>query len=458
MHVEITRGEEIYPLELSARLLEQVDEYTKKWILENTDGDYPVAIRFTEQANVLKELVNLPEQLEQERSSIEAWINDFLKEELERCQSGFDNSEEGEEEPQPYDPHRINIRNERWSIAHMFELIDKWKQVDLSPDFQRGFVWDYRRKSQLIESLMLRIPVPAFYLAETVDGRYQVVDGLQRLTTITQFLKNEFRLKYLEYLEEQEGRWFNEEGKKEGIDQNYWRNILQTQITVNIIEAKSPSKVKFDVFRRINTGGKPLNNQEIRNCLSETHTRELINGLAYSDDFRLATDGSVSTGRMQAHELVLRFIGFWHDRVLGLDDWAYRGNMTEYLDGLIELLNEFGPNRFSEIQGAFRRGMQNAHHLFGQYAFRKCLPEHLEPAARRQLINKSLFTTWSVVLATLDTDTIKAQMEPGIFTRKLAERLDKDEEYYTSVSYKTNDRIYVDKAFAIARELINQIK
>lgn len=459
MHIEITKGKEIIALDLSAKLLEEVDEYTRKWMLNIIGDEYSESTHFTEEAFALKELDTLPDNLEQERPSIEAWINDFLKEELERRQAGFDDSEEGEpDEPQPYDPHRINIRNERWSIAHMFELIDKWNQVDLSPDFQRGFVWDYKRKAQLIESLMLRIPVPAFYLAETSDGRYQVVDGLQRLTTITQFMKNEFRLKHLEYLEDQEGCWFKEDGKKKGIDQNYWRNIQQTQITVNIIEAKSPRKVKFDVFRRINTGGKPLNNQEIRNCLSEPHTRKLINDLAFSEDFQVATDGGVSTSRMQAHELVLRFIGFWHDRILGLEEWAYKGNMTEYLDGLIEILNQSDTNSFPEIRAAFQRGMQNAYYLFGKYAFRKYLPEHFDPDARRQFINKSLFTTWSVVLTTLDNETLRNNLEEGAFARILAARLEQDEDYYTSVSYKTNDRVYIDKAFEIAKELVEEIK
>ena len=280
------------------------------------DTNVDVKIEFKEREFILLKIGPLPKIVRTEKTDIETLINDFLKEELETRQSGFDDSDDNsQEEPQPYDPHKINIRNDRWSISHMFELIDKWNQVELSPDFQRGFVWDYKRKSQLIESLMLRIPVPAFYLSEAVDGKYQVVDGLQRLTTITQFLRNGFPLKHLEYLKDQENRYFTTEGKKKGIETSYWRNVLQTQITVNIIESTSPAKVKFDVFRRVNTGGKPLNNQEIRNCLSNENTRRLINELAYSEEFRDATSGSVGTSRMQAQELVLRFIVFWHEKI-----------------------------------------------------------------------------------------------------------------------------------------------
>lgn len=458
MFVDMLIDGENTPVELVPRLIEEQED-TRQWELVNANGGPPVQIHFTERSFVLQTVDDLPAQIVSDQTDhIRTWINDFLKEELERKQSGLDISDENEQaEPQPYDPHKINIRNQNWSVSHMFELIQKWNQVELAPDFQRGFVWDYARKSQLIESLMLRIPVPAFYLAETEDGRYQVVDGLQRLSTITQFLNNEFPLKHLEYLNDQEGCYFekSEDKKKKGIDANYWRNILQTQITVNIIEAKSPAKVKFDVFRRVNTGGKPLNNQEIRNCLAEKYTRDLINELAFSEAFIIATGRSVSTARMEAQELVLRFIGLWHDRVKQLPEWVYKGNMTEYLDNAVELLNARNSAPFEEIKGAFNRSMRNAEYLFAQYSFRKCLPEHLLPGARQQLINKSLYSTWSVVLANAKPEDVSAAISKGALAGALAEALSKDSKYFDAVSYKTNDKSVLDKAFEKAEKLMS---
>lgn len=446
------------PVELVAKLINEQGD-TRKWELTNANGGPLVDIRFTERSFVLESVEKLTEQISTDQPDyIRNWINDFLKEQLEKRQSGLDISEDNEQaEPQPYDPRKINIRSQNWAVSHVFELIDKWQQVDLAPDFQRGFVWDYARKSRLIESLMLRIPVPAFYLAETEDGKYQVVDGVQRLTTITEFMKNEFPLKHLEYLNDQEGFFFenNEAINQQGIDGNYWRNILQTQITVNIIEAKSPSKVKFDVFRRVNTGGKPLNNQEIRNCLAEKHTRDLINELAFSDQFRSATSGSVGTARMEAQELVLRFIGLWHDRVKRQSEWIYKGNMTEYLDNAVELLNARKPETFDEIRRAFYSSMTNAEHLFEQYSFRKCLPQHLAPGARQQLINKSLYSTWSVVLSRVATEEVASVLQRGVLATALAEVLNKDEEYFNAVSYKTNDKAVLDVAFRKAERLLS---
>ena len=104
---------------------------------------------------------------------------------------------------------------------------------------------------------MLRIPLPVFYMAQDRNGVLQVVDGLQRLTVIQQFLNNELRLKDLEYLKNEEGKYFRHEDPNMCIDQRYRKRVMQTQILVNIIDPQTPVDVKFDIFKRINQGGRP---------------------------------------------------------------------------------------------------------------------------------------------------------------------------------------------------------
>lgn len=132
--------------------------------------------------------------------------------------------------------------------------------------------------------------------------------------------------------------------------------------------------------------------------------------------------------------------------------------MTEYLDNAIDLLNRGKCAKTTEIKAAFLRSMENAAWLFGPYSFRKCLPEHLLPGARQQLINKSLFSSWSVVLSRFPVEQVQASVEEGAFAAVLAERLgDKDNtDYLTAVSYKTNDPPYVDIAFKNAEALLNE--
>lgn len=203
---------------------------------------------------------------------------------------GFDSADEEEEEKEkinPYNPKLIRVDTKPFSIFQISQMIEN-EDIDLSPDFQRGFVWnDITRKSRLIESLLLRIPLPVFYFAQDEEGLFQVVDGVQRLTVIQSFMKNEFKLKNLEYLHECEGKWFRNPNVEKDMSLSgiYTRRIEQTQLFINVIDPQTPYRVKYDIFKRINTGGKTLNNQEIRNCLAYARTREFLHALSKSEEF-----------------------------------------------------------------------------------------------------------------------------------------------------------------------------
>lgn len=146
--------------------------------------------------------------------------------------------------------------------------------LNLHPDFQRNLVWDNFRKSRLIESILLRIPLPMFYFSQDDDGVLSVVDGLQRLSAIYEFMENKLVLKDLEYLDNCNNKTYNKEENR--IDDKYVRWFNMTQIVVNVIDPQSPPKVKYDIFRRINTGGRPLNAQELRNCLAGNGLRDTL--------------------------------------------------------------------------------------------------------------------------------------------------------------------------------------
>ncbi|MCM1541546.1 MAG: DUF262 domain-containing protein [Blautia sp.] len=235
---------------------------------------------------------------------------------LINMEDGFDDAdeEEGNESIKynPYNLKLIRVDTKPFSIRQMNEMIEGG-DVDLSPDFQRGFVWnDITRKSRLMESLWLRIPIPVFYFAQDEEGLFQVVDGVQRLTVINSFMKNEFKLKNLEYLAECNGKYFKKASDKaDSLEDMYVRRIEQPQLFVNVIDPQTPGKVKYDIFKRINTGGKALNNQEIRNCLANGRTRSFLHELSRSENFLHATRKSISAARMADEELVLRFMAFY---------------------------------------------------------------------------------------------------------------------------------------------------
>ncbi|RZJ78698.1 MAG: DUF262 domain-containing protein [Chryseobacterium sp.] len=179
-------------------------------------------------------------------------------------QSGFEPTEESSGQsvkPQPYDPEDIKVRRESFSVFEVNRMMTDQKDIDLNPDFQRNLVWDIARKSALVESILLGIPIPVFYFAESKTGMYHVVDGLQRLSTIKQFFNNEFALKKLEHLSDEcNGRYYkngidNKGGKAVGLERKYSRRLENAQLIINVIEHASPQKVKYDIFKRLNTGG-----------------------------------------------------------------------------------------------------------------------------------------------------------------------------------------------------------
>lgn len=355
---------------------------------------------------------------------------------------------EGVEKINPYNPKLIRVDTKQFPIYQINQMIIA-KDIDLSPDFQRGFVWnDITRKSRLIESLLLRIPLPVFYFAQDEEGLFQVVDGVQRLTVIKSFLNNEFRLKNLEYLEECEGKWYKNTSfsKEMSLSGMYARRIEQSQLYVNVIDPQTPHKVKYDIFKRINTGGKALNNQEIRNCLANTRTREFLHTLARSEEFLTVTRGSVSPVRMADEELILRFIAFYliDDGISTVEE--YRGGMDELLNETVNILNEADLALFKPIRLGFLNAMDNAWNIFGDNAFRKA-----------KFINKSLFLGITRILRKYSRAEIERMNTDGI-REDLEKAVQSNIPFTNALSMATNDARNVNLVYYTINKIIGENK
>lgn len=348
----------------------------------------------------------------------------------------------------PYDPKLIRVDTKPFSIHQVIEMIQA-EDIDLSPDFQREFVWlDITRKSRLIESLLLRIPLPVFYLAQDEDGRFRVVDGVQRLTVIRDFVNNKFKLKNLEYLTDCEGKWYKNESRpsSDNLEQIYVRRIDQTQLFFNIIDPQTPEKVKYDIFRRINTGGKSLNRQEIRNCLERPHTRNFIKKLAQSTEFLTATRHSISPTRMADNDIVLRFIAFYLLDHNLYGQGTYKGDMDTYLDHTADLLNKLSLDKLEKIEIAFKQAMVNAYYLFGDRAFRKA-----------NYINKSLFLSWTRVLCDVSIEELKSKNANERLLKNLEKEINSNDIYNGALSMATNDVKNVELSYMVADKLLREI-
>lgn len=357
----------------------------------------------------------------------------------------IDDADDEDEEDQeiPYAADKIRVNSSVFSVFQIKRLIDRG-MLDLMPAFQRKEVWDDRRKSLLIESLMLRIPIPAFYFDEDNNGKKTVIDGLQRLSAISGYMNGEFTLSGLQYLQEECGsRLFDE------LQPKYQTRIEDAQLTVNILDSRSPENVKFDIFRRVNTGGIPLNAQEIRNVMASDSTRQFLLLMAESPEFLKATQKRVNDIRMDAQELCLRFVAFYsryNPVTHTLTDLKKTGIM---LDKCIETLNRSTEQERNSVFSAFKASMDKCAALFGEKAFRK--------PPKESLVNKVLFTSWAVVLTGYSCSTEKLRSLQGEAVRRLQDRLNSDSEYLMSVTSSTGTKASIKKQFETANQIMEEL-
>jgi len=371
-----------------------------------------------------------------------------IKEEGEAAGEGVEQEQLDAEEAgriaEPFDPTKIKITTRQPSVDLVIERIRE-DEIDLQPDFQRaGNIWSRPTKSRLIESLLLRIPLPVFYMAADSDDNWQVVDGLQRLGALRDFILDKtLRLRGLEYLNRFENRSYDD------LPRPMQRRVNETQLSCHIIEPGTPPEVMYNVFKRINTEGKPLKGQEIRHALNPGPARDLLRELAESAEFLRATDRSVSPKRMADRECVLRFLAF---RSLGVE--SYTGKLDEFLLRAMRSLNE-DDSRHRAFADDFRRAMSMASDIFGREAFRK--PRRPGYARRRSPVNKPLFECLSVALADVGEDRAELLLgQRDDFVSGLGELM-KDAEFFESISVGTQTTKMVGIRFGRLEALIQGV-
>jgi len=343
----------------------------------------------------------------------------------------------------PFDPEHIKVRTDKKTIDLIVRRIDH-QEMELAPEFQRrARIWDPVRKCRLIESLLLRIPLPVFYVAEEKNETWVVVDGLQRLTTIHDFAKNLFSLAGLEYLTHLHDKNFN------ALPRNMQRRIEETELVINVIEAGTPDEVMINIFKRINTAGVPLTGQEIRHALNKGMARDYLAKLAASDAFRKATNGSVKDDRMAARECVLRFIAFR----LTKPEQYLTNDLDGFLNKAMRALNGMNEEERANWSVDFERAMQAATDIFANDAFRKKYSD--DPGVRRNPISKALFEVWGVNLAQRSDNELNQLIQKRDQVRsKFVSLMRNDRGFDEAVSYATGVPERVKKRFSAVRELI----
>jgi hypothetical protein len=365
----------------------------------------------------------------------------------------------------PFDPREISITNKVIPLDAVIRRMNNGT-IRLSPDFQRNVIWDNVRKSRLIESLMLNIPITMFYVSDDGEGNWKVVDGLQRLTAIRDFvLDKTLKLEGLEF-------WTQYNGcSLEDLPPLPYNQIMETNFNFVIIQPTTPEAAKYNIFKRINTGGLLLSNQEIRHALYQGEGTKILHNLSASKNFLLATDHSINDSRMAARELILRCLTFMLLDTKGylpgdtMDSFLNKGirilnNLEKTFDKKMErdygkdLLSSLNVKTYKKLTDLFDLGMKRNYDLFGRNAFRISIKnQHRAP------INKSLFETWGGITAVLSEDDFQKLLSKKEILISRYDAITGDDDFYSAVSRdswkKANVELRFEKIARLIKGVIN---
>jgi hypothetical protein len=315
------------------------------------------------------------------------------------------------------DDRRLITQPYDYSIQQLVDELGRGK-IRLDIEYQRKYVWDNGKASRLVESLLLNVPIPVCYFAEDDDFNFEVIDGLQRITSLRRFFENDFALTGITVLKEVLGKKYRELAPR---DQ---RRLASRTIRCVAITADSNPDIKFDVFERLNTNVAVLTAQELRNCVYRGTFNNALKAQAKYDPLNSLIGGAGSR-RMVGEELVLRFL-------------ALNDGLQDYRPPLRQFLNTYMRNRRNKPiakkeKVLIERCLDIALNVFGADSFR--LPDKAGRA--RPTLNKALYDAFMISIAYADAKDLAAKRDelPAIVPDLL-----KDDTFRASLGRATANR------------------
>lgn len=313
-------------------------------------------------------------------------FNDKTEDLNENGEEGFD---EGELEISPPKEGILIEKNDR----SLFEFYRWYKngRLIIDPEWQRSYVWDQKRASKLIESFIIDIPIPVIYLAKNDQGNYEVIDGVQRLTSVFKFFDGSFSLRGLELMPDLNKFTFS----KLPIDKQ--NKLNDCTLRTFELSPQTSKNLLFIIFERLNTGGVALNEMEIRNCIYRGKLNDLIKNLVKLTEFTESINQRDLSRRMSDRSLVLRFLAFYE-----------RGHLKAQ-SGLKSFLNEFSEiyrnpsqSKIEEFEKQFKKAMKATFTVFGPNAFRLRRQDAKGGGEWSSKINASVFQVIAVSFTQYD--------------------------------------------------------
>lgn len=291
----------------------------------------------------------------------------------------------------------------------LFELKRRYdtlpKRIILDSDFQRDEVWKRESKEELIESVLMGLPLPIFYFSQDKYGNLIVIDGRQRLTALFSYMDDNYRLKNLKILQEVNKCRFSD------LSPVQKTRIEDFQIQAHVIMPPTPDRIKFDIFDRVNRGGTRLNRQEMRNALYQGEATRLLKCLSESEIFKEATGRAfVREKRMKDKYILTRYITLYlyRNNVLKNEEgnvYVYKDDIDELLGNGMDTLNRMEGSELQKIEKLVLEGLKKSFFYLGEDGFR------LNGGERRSPINMNVFETVMFIMQFLPLDKITIKNE-----------------------------------------------
>lgn len=320
------------------------------------------------------------------------------------------------------------------------------ESIILTPEYQRNYLWDNKKSSKLIESILLNIPIPVIYAAEEQNGKWNIVDGLQRLNTLKRFYNDEFRLTGLEVLSELNGK------KYTSLSDNLKSKIDRGDLSIILLLDSSSPDIQYDIFMRLNTGAVQLNEQELRNCLYRGSLNDLVkNEMIYNDDFKALFNLNILHKRMIDVEIILRYLAF-------SENYNEELNVIENYDGRIKnIINSFmikyqntDNDTLDRFKNKFYDNIKKCNEIFKDKAFKK-----VNSLGRFETrINRPLYETIMICFEKYSKDQLINNKSTILYE---TECLLKDAEFNDLISTATGNTTKTNKRIQMYSKLLKEI-
>lgn len=315
------------------------------------------------------------------------------------------------------------------------------KRLHLQPVYQRRYVWDNKKASKLVESLLINVPIPVCYLAEESDGTRSVIDGQQRLRSLYRYLENQFPLSSLEVLPELNRKRFHQ------ISDRQQRLIGNRTIRCIVISEDSDPDIRFDVFERLNTGSVPLTAQELRNSVYRGSLNNLLKGLAEDERFRRCMGGRSDT-RMAFEELVLRFFAL-NERLE-----VYRPSLKRLLNVYMREHKELPDEQLDSMRDLFLNTADKAYAVYGENCFRRATRTE-EGVQWLATINSAVYDVVMLNLARVDATVEDLTARSSDIIDATVDLMLSDEEFADAISLATGDRLRLHRRVRLFAERLS---